>query len=89
MKEMPDNAVDTTIKIKVNRFGAFAKAYLSYRPYLLEMLEELYTDFELILYTCGTSQYAAAFSESVHKSYLEKNPSKPQDFQFFDHVLSL
>jgi hypothetical protein len=74
---VPDNAVDTTIKIKVNRFGAFAKAYLSFRPYLLEMLEELYNEFELILYTCGTSKYAAAFSEAVHKAYFEKYPSKP------------
>eukprot|EP00349_Pseudokeronopsis_sp_Brazil_P009044 CAMPEP_0202973002 /NCGR_PEP_ID=MMETSP1396-20130829/45028_1 /ASSEMBLY_ACC=CAM_ASM_000872 /TAXON_ID= /ORGANISM="Pseudokeronopsis sp., Strain Brazil" /LENGTH=38 /DNA_ID= /DNA_START= /DNA_END= /DNA_ORIENTATION= len=38
----------------MTKFGAMAKAYLSFRPFLHEMLEELSKDFELILYTCGT-----------------------------------
>ena len=44
------------------------------------MLDALRTNFELILYTCGTASYAQAFSESV-----EKNGGK----KYFDHVLSL
>lgn len=31
------------------------------------MLDELCEDFELILYTCGTASYAAAFAEAVEK----------------------
>jgi hypothetical protein len=50
--------VDETIFIKMTRFGGQAKAYLSFRPYLHEMLDELSKDFELILYTCGTASYA-------------------------------
>jgi len=65
--------------MKVTKFGAQAKAYLSFRPYLHEMLETLSKDFELILYTCGTASYAACFTQAV-----EKNKGK-----YFDHVLSL
>ena len=50
--------VDDTIFIKMTRFGGQAKAFLSFRPYLYEMLDELSKDFELILYTCGTASYA-------------------------------
>ena len=50
--------VDETIFVKVTRFGGSAKAFLSFRPYLYEMLDELSKDFELILYTCGTASYA-------------------------------
>ena len=50
--------VDETIFVKVTRFGGSAKAYLSFRPFLYEMLDELSKDFELILYTCGTASYA-------------------------------
>mmetsp|Transcript_28811 Transcript_28811/g.27737 ORF Transcript_28811/g.27737 Transcript_28811/m.27737 type:complete len:84 (+) Transcript_28811:137-388(+) len=49
---------DEAIVIKMTKFGGMAKAYLSFRPYLHEMLEELSKDFELILYTCGTASYA-------------------------------
>jgi hypothetical protein len=99
---MPENSIDTTIRIKVNRFGGAQKAYLSFRPYVFDMLDELYPDFELILYTCGTQSYAKAFSEAVLKFYMEKFPSghhnfhKPctennfaKEFSLFDHVLSL
>lgn len=57
--------VDETIFIKMTRFGGQAKAFLSFRPYLHEMLDELSKDFELILYTCGTAAYAACFAEAV------------------------
>ncbi|CDW90362.1 nli interacting factor-like phosphatase family protein [Stylonychia lemnae] len=91
--EMPSSSIDATIKIKVNRFGGTQKAYLSFRPYVFEMLEDLFPDFELILYTCGTQSYAAAFSECVHKWYQEKYPeghsSIVPNFCFFDHILSL
>jgi TFIIF-interacting CTD phosphatase-like protein len=73
-------AIDETIFIKMTKFGASVKAYLSYRPYLFQMLDTLRNHFELILYTCGTASYAAAFAESV-----EKNGGK----RYFDHVLSL
>lgn len=66
------------------------------------MLDELYPDFELILYTCGTKSYAAAFSEAVHKFYMDKFPNGhhvdhypcaennfAKHFSLFDHVLSL
>jgi TFIIF-interacting CTD phosphatase-like protein len=72
--------IDETIQIKMTKFGAGVRAFLSYRPYLFEFLDALRIHFELILYTCGTAPYAAAFSESV-----EKNGGK----KYFDHVLSL
>jgi hypothetical protein len=72
--------VDETIFIKMTKFGGTVKAYLSYRPFLFEVLDALKNHFELILYTCGTAAYAAAFAESV-----EKNGGK----KYFDHILSL
>jgi hypothetical protein len=60
--------VDETIYIKMTKFGASVRAYLSYRPYLFQFLETLRNHFELILYTCGTASYAAAFAESVEKN---------------------
>ena len=82
-------SIDTKIKIKVTRFGGQQKAYLSFRPYLLEMLHELREDFELILYTCGTKSYASAFVEAVHQKYKDMFPLTGKDFSLFDHVLSL
>ena len=73
--------IDETINIKMTKFGASVKAYLSYRPYIFEMLDILRDHFELILYTCGTANYAAAFVESVEKNGGNK--------KYFDHVLSL
>jgi len=32
------------------------------------MLEELQKDFEIVLYTCGTANYAEAFAEAVLKA---------------------
>lgn len=61
---------------------------------MLDMMQELYDDFELILYTCGTKSYAQAFSEAVHKAYFEKfhkgnTEISIKNFNLFDHVLSL
>jgi len=50
--------VDDIITIKMAKYGAFIKAFISFRPYVMEMLEELSSDFEIILYTCGTANYA-------------------------------
>jgi TFIIF-interacting CTD phosphatase-like protein len=97
-KEMPLDSLDTKIRIKVNRYKGGVKAYLSFRPYLIEMLMELEPDFELILYTCGTKEYARAFNDAVHKLFFNKYAShyyssvtshNKHDFQFFDHILSL
>jgi TFIIF-interacting CTD phosphatase-like protein len=44
------------------------------------MLDALLPDFELILYTCGTTSYAASFAEAVEKRGKKK---------YFDHILSL
>jgi TFIIF-interacting CTD phosphatase-like protein len=64
----------------MTKFGGMGKAFLSFRPYLFEMLDKLKEHFELILYTCGTASYASAFAESV-----EKHGNK----RYFDHVLCL
>ena len=50
--------IDETIFIKMTKFGASVKAYLSYRPFLFQFLDILKQHFELILYTCGTASYA-------------------------------
>ena len=60
--------VDETIFIRMSKFGASVKAYLSYRPFLFQFLNSMKNHFELILYTCGTASYASAFSESVDKN---------------------
>lgn len=57
-------------------------AYLIFRPYLLEMLIELYQDFEIILFTKGTLEYAQAFSKAVHNYYFKSKLSRPD---FFNH----
>jgi Dullard-like phosphatase family protein len=56
----------------------YSKVYLSFRPHLFDMLNELSKYFEIILYTCGTAAYAAAFTDCVQK----KRP-------YFYHVLSI
>ena len=47
--------VDEAIMIKMTKFGGMVRAFLSYRPYLIRMLDSLHENFELILYTCGTA----------------------------------
>jgi len=54
-------------------------AYLCFRPYLLEMLIELYPDFELILFTKGTAEYAQAVNRAIHTFYFKSKYAK-QDF---------
>ncbi|CDW88199.1 nli interacting factor-like phosphatase family protein [Stylonychia lemnae] len=71
-------SIDDQIFIKMTRFGGSARAYLSFRPYLHDMLDELSKDFELILYTCGTASYAQVFAEAVQKKR-----------KYFNHILSL
>ena len=68
------------IFIKTTKFGGMVKAFLSYRPFLFDMLNRLVEDYELILYTCGTSSYASSFAESV-----ERNGGR----RYFDHILSI
>ena len=75
------SSIDDTIFIKMTRFGGMIKAFLSFRPYLVNMLDILRDHFELILYTCGTASYAAAFAEAVERIGGGK--------RYFDHVLSL
>ena len=58
-------SVDDCIYIKSNKFFQRQKAYLSFRPYLFDMLEELSDSFEIILYTCGTASYAQCFADAV------------------------
>lgn len=70
--------IDEVISIKTTRFGGQCRAFLSFRPFLYEMLDELSKYFELILYTCGTESYAACFAEAVQKHR-----------KYFNHVLSL
>ncbi|CDW85606.1 nli interacting factor-like phosphatase family protein [Stylonychia lemnae] len=72
--------LDEIIFIKTTKFGGMVKAYLSYRPFLFEMLNILVEDFELILYTCGTGSYASSFAESV-----ERNGGR----RYFDHILCI
>ena len=72
--------IDDTIFIKMTRFGGMVKAFLSFRPYLIRMLDTQHEHFELVLYTCGTASYAAAFAEAV-----EKLGGK----RYFDHILCL
>jgi hypothetical protein len=57
-------------------------AYLIFRPFLLEMLIELYQDFEIVLFTKGTMEYAQAFSKAVHNFYFRSKLARPD---FFSH----
>jgi len=72
--------LDEIIFIKTTKFGGMVKAYLSYRPFLFEMLNKLVEEFEIILYTCGTGSYASSFAESV-----ERNGGR----RYFDHILCI
>jgi len=51
--------------------------YLSYRPYLFEMLSQLKKNFELILFTAGFDKYATTIVKLLHK-----------DQKYFDYVIS-
>ena len=44
-------------------------AYMCFRPYLLEMLIELYPYFEIVLFTAGNMEYAQAFCKAVNSMY--------------------
>jgi hypothetical protein len=53
--------------------------FLCFRPYLLEMLIELYPDFELILFTVGSLEYAHAFNKALNSFYWKSKLAR-QDF---------
>ncbi len=56
--------------------------YLCFRPYLLEMLIELYPYFEIVVFTVGSIEYAKAFCKAVHNMYWK---SKYQNPNFFNN----
>ena len=62
--------------------GAMA-VYLCFRPYLLEMLIELYPYFEIVVFTVGSIEYAKAFCKVVHNMYWK---SKYQNPNFFNNA---
>ncbi|TNV85823.1 hypothetical protein FGO68_gene8216 [Halteria grandinella] len=82
----PQQSNTTTIKFSGGWRSASGEpdqmAYLIFRPYLLEMLIELYQDFEIILFTKGTLEYAQAFSKAVHNYYFRSKLARPD---FFSH----
>ena len=51
--------------------------YISYRPFMFEMLRTLKKKFELIVFTAGFCTYADAIIKEIQK-----------DEKFFDHVIS-
>jgi len=79
----PDKSLLTKIdkkisfRLKDNRLN-LSYLYVSYRPYVLEMLKILSKDYEIILFTTGTAEYAWKVAQSLQKG--EK---------YFDHVLSV
>ena len=83
--EITANNLTTTIKVKnknsMTRDGA-STAYLCFRPYLLEMLIELYPYFEIVLFTVGKMEYAHAFCKAVNNMYWK---SKYQNPNFFNN----
>ena len=86
--------LDKTLHIKNTRGPTRTKAYLSFRPFLVEMLMELEADFEMILYTCGTREYAREVNKAVHELFWTQYADKyyhdrVKEFKFFDHILSL
>ena len=66
----PDNELDTTmITLKGKGNQEQLEVYLCFRPYILEMLIELYPDFELVLFTVGSMEYAHAFCKALYQLY--------------------
>lgn len=45
------------------------------------MLTELYPDFELILFTKGTAEYALAINKAIHNYYAKSKLVRPDFFQ--------
>ena len=51
--------------------------YISFRPYLFEMLDKLKKHFELIIFTAGFKDYADSIVEEIQR-----------DDKYFDHVIT-
>lgn len=51
--------------------------YISFRPYLFEMLSTLKRHFEIVLFTAGFDVYAETIVKEIHKQG-----------RFFDHVIT-
>jgi hypothetical protein len=47
------------------------------------MLIELYPDFELILFTKGSQEYAQAFTKALHNYYYKSKYARAEFFQHF------
>ena len=62
--------------------------YLCFRPYILEMLIELYPDFELVLFTVGSLDYAQAFSKALHQYYWKSKFAKEDFFRSFAQTMT-
>jgi len=54
----PSKSCSAQIRLRHADGSLKEHVYLQFRPYLLEMLIELYPDFELVLFTKATSDYA-------------------------------
>lgn len=63
-------------KLKHNFSGGTAIIYLFFRPYLFDMLKQLKEDYELVLFTAASKDYAKCI-----RSILEKEE------QYFDLLL--
>ncbi len=54
--------------------------YLCFRPYLLEMLIELYPHYEIILFSVGSMEYAHSFCMAVYNLYWKSKLASPNFF---------
>ncbi|TNV83688.1 hypothetical protein FGO68_gene5131 [Halteria grandinella] len=74
--EFPGGEYDEEIWVNLHG-GHQQRLFLSFRPYLQEMLRKLKPNFELILFTAGTEEYANTVQRTLEKHE-----------QFFDLILS-
>lgn len=70
------NVYDVKTEIKID-YKIIKNVFISFRPYLFEMLRTLKKKYELVIFTAGYSAYAQAIIKEIEKN--EK---------FFDHVIS-
>ena len=76
-KMKPDMDYNALIKIDEKEF------FISFRPFMIEMLRKLHRHFELVLFTAGYRVYADAVVRILQRAVL--NCDKPK---LFDHVLA-
>lgn len=76
-KMKPNMDYNALIKIDEKEF------FISFRPFMIEMLRKLHRHFELILFTAGYRVYADAVVRILQRAVL--NCDKPK---LFDHVLA-